>query len=149
VHSPIGNRCALRSNDIRKLFKEFLDNDERFLKFTDSVQEVKGRLYFWQEGIWEDFTNQYPNVSRDFADIVTIFRYCQLHDVELLSEKTKVFHGNMDYCSRQLAIEAKKFPCHGRRTISSEGGSMPDYVTRWYCPICRSNYDSWCKNRLR
>lgn len=133
---------------LRRAFSAFL-GEERYRKFFRQGLK-RGKLRFWQELEWKNFTEAHPEFSIDFEELVKVLRYCVLHEEELQPDTVGVFRGCRDFTREYELALVERFPYASNDEWSTEG--MPfegGRVDVWFCPACRSAKAAWLAKRTR
>ena len=71
--------------ELRTAFRRFA-GEARFRKFVRAVSQAgpkKGRLFYWQERLWNKFVSTVPEASKTQDEILRAFSICDLHGCEL------------------------------------------------------------------
>ena len=120
---------------LRLAFSEFL-GDDRYRKFIS--QGFKPHLRYWQEKEWHNFVSANPEFDIPLADLEVALRICEIHGLDLQSEKAVLFHGSIDYAP-DFPDRSNHYPHAADRLISTEGLSPENFPTVvWYCSECRT-----------
>jgi len=75
----------LDADKIKTAFREFA-GDERYRKFVRAISQrcpEKGRLFFWQEQLWNEFSSAHPEDTTSQGEILRILRVCYIHNSDL------------------------------------------------------------------
>ncbi len=77
------SETSLPSDELRKLFREFVNDDARFRRFIKTCNETareNGQLTFWQRELWESFADSNSRFANlEFSGIVDAFYVCHVH----------------------------------------------------------------------
>ena len=77
----------MNTGELRASFRRFAGH-ERYTKFVRAVNRAcrsKGRLFFWQEQLWEEFAATTTDAPRTGADVMASLTVCDVHDCPLQS----------------------------------------------------------------
>ena len=69
------------TGDLKSQFLRFAGAD-RYRKFVRTINRgcgSKGRLLFWQQDLWDTFVSAVPQASENPVDVLTLFRFCDVH----------------------------------------------------------------------
>ena len=73
-------------NDIRDQFERFAPVERRirwYRTINGRTREI-GRLFWWQERLWESFVAEFPKYSAmEFQTVCDVFQFCYVHDDRL------------------------------------------------------------------
>jgi hypothetical protein len=131
----MGNAAALR-----EALAAFL-GEERYRKFVKQGV-AKGRLRFWQEEAWTQFTTTHPELDRSLEELAVALRVCWLHGAELLPGTAMVVDGQTHFDEGFLRTKATTFPCSGPAQVWYDG-CQSRRVNVWYCPECQRVEARW------
>ncbi len=128
--------------EIRIALRDFL-GEAQYQKFVQQGL-LRGRLRFWQEAVWAQFTARYPEYQVELEELATVLHICHLHGDELQADTATVFHGCVDYAPSYNEVRNRLFPWAALDIVSTEGRPCEvDAVTVWFCPACRVAYAMW------
>jgi hypothetical protein len=117
--------------EIRTAFRKFV-GEERFRKFVRAVSQrypEKGRLFFWQEQLWDKFVSTVAGVGAGQDEIPRAFCICDVHDCELEQPPTN-----------DALIEIRDTPEYGQALETL----FPLAVSRYFvCSRCRFDRQRW------
>lgn len=97
--TPTGydSEILLASEELRHQFRAFVNDDERFRKFIKSCNETareRGRLRFWQQELWESFTDSNTKFANlEISAVVNAFRVCHVHVTPLRRAEVPIRKG--------------------------------------------------------
>lgn len=75
------------ARELRASFRRFTGHD-RYTKFVRTLNRAcrsKGRLFFWQERLWEEFAATTPDAPRVGEEVMAALSVCDVHDCPLQS----------------------------------------------------------------
>ena len=143
------------TGDLKSRFLHFAGAD-RYRTFVRTINRTcrsKGRLLYWQQDLWDTFVSAVPQASENHVDVLTLFRFCDVHghplqpapndqnlteirdtpEAEQANEEIFPFAINADLICPECRVERERWIaanpelCHIlRRTTTYE-----DYCSRW------------------
>ena len=125
---------------VRQALAAFL-GPEKFQRLISSPLSTNGRLRFWQQSLWDEFTIANPSYA-DATDLLpAIFRYCILHDLDLLPDKISGTYGEIVHAPEYERDALRDFPYAAIGPWKTEGKLKVELtIDVWYCPKCREAY---------
>src|SRR5215218_4888141 len=118
-------------NEVRSSFRKF-SGEARFRQFVRAVSQScpkKGRIFYWQEKLWDEFISTNASAFTSEDDILEAFRICDVHGCELETPP-----------SEDSSAEIRDTPEYNEafRTL------FPLAASRyWVCPQCRVEHQRW------
>ena len=114
--------------------------DEKYRVF---LKHSSGRRHAWQEEMLGEFFESHPEHRLSDDQLEGALRICEIHGVDLQSEKAKVSFGCPDYTLEYLDDRDRLFPHAGLEPIEDTGDVD---TTIWYCSECRAvqmRHEKW------
>lgn len=130
----------MTNEKIRSEFEKFVGN-EKYKHFILTIYEafpLRKRLFFWQEQLLKDFTNEFDLEIIEFSKIHEIFNYCPVHNYQLKSDNVPIVDGNEINSKISYEREKELFPLANIIAPRDlERFSYPRKVDVVYCKKCR------------
>lgn len=129
---------AMHTNEIRAKFQQSIGL-EKYRKFVLALNALQAkRLAFWQEELWEPFRKQHELSARSFEEVRTLFRYCHIHDTELVEDAVPIVYGTPMPQSQPERDRVQALHPYSRTFIQGpcwvEEARIADV---YFCPECR------------
>ena len=126
--------------DIRKEFLKFV-GIEKYEHFVLTLYEsfpLRDKLFFWQEQLLSDFSNEFNITPISFENVHQIFNYCPIHEFELKKDTIPIIDGNNVVTKLSYKREKEFFPMANIDAPRDlERFDYPNYVDIVYCEKCR------------
>ena len=130
----------MNKHEIREKFEHHVGS-ERYRRFLVSVQHIttaNGRLKYWQEIAWKQFSAENGLPHMDFAEICSFFQYCEVHQCEFLPDQVEIVYGTMRPLHPAQEAEAARLYPHARTKVRGPCWvETPQVAAVSYCPQCR------------
>ena len=130
----------MTAQEIRKEFKESVGN-EKYNHFVLTLYEafpLRDRLFFWQEELLGNFSNEYNIEPISFENIHKIFNHCPIHNFELKNDSVLIIDVNEIVPKISYEKEKEIFPMSNMNAPRDlERFNYPKNVDVVYCEICR------------
>ena len=130
----------LTAEEIRKGFEKFVGN-EKYNQFVLTLYEafpLRDKLFFWQEQLLKDYSNEFNIEPIVFETVYEIFNHCPVHNYKLKNGNMPIVDGNkiVQRVSNERAKEP--FPmANFNAPRDLERFSYPKSVDVAYCEKCR------------
>jgi hypothetical protein len=126
---------------IREKFETFCGPTKfaRFLESFNKTARKRGRLAFFQEELWFEFTKQCPEFgSLEFEQLVPIFRVCHVHKVPLFDQEVPIVRGLHDvyYSQHHDKAESELFPYAAEFVLDSPAFESMQAISVDRCNEC-------------
>jgi hypothetical protein len=128
----------MHTSEIRAKFQQSIGL-EKYLKFVLALNALQAkRLTFWQEELWEPFREQHGLSARSFEDVRKLFRYCHIHDTELVEHAVPIVYGTPKPQSQPERDRVQAVHPYSRTFIQGPC-SVEEARTAnlYFCPECR------------
>lgn len=128
--------------ELRKRFREFVNEDARFRKFIETCNETareRGRLTFWQQELWESFTDSNAEFANlEFSAIVDAFYICHVHMTPLRRAEVSIRKGiwcetHTSEVEGQIGSDA---PYSTTYALDSDAWGDATHITVDHCDEC-------------
>ena len=127
-------------DQIRIEFKKFVGN-EKYNHFILTLYEafpLREKLFFWQEELLKNFSNEFDIEPILFENVHEIFNHCPIHDFELKKDNVKIVDGNDIIPKISYEREKELFPMANINAPRDlERFNYPKDVDVVYCEKCR------------
>lgn len=134
-------------------FQSFCGSEQyaRFLLVTNTRAIYKGRLLHWQDKLWRDFCDQYPEYSHlEQANLLKLFRICHIHDHPMLDDEVPAIYGYWHFPQDYLNAREQLFPLANMMHCGdSVELQQPASRQVQYCPACRDALIAWNADRTQ
>jgi|SRR5688572_3089260 len=128
------------AEQIRNAFKDFVGK-EKYVHFILTLYEafpLRDRLFFWQEQLLKDFSNEFGIKPIIIENIYQIFNHCPIHNYELKKDNVPIVDGNEITSNLPYQKEKDHFPMANLNAPRDLARSnYPKYVDVVYCKKCR------------
>src|SRR5262245_29494007 len=117
--------------EIRTEFKQFAGPERfrKFVRFVGNECRSKGRLFFWQEQLWNEFASKFPNARLSPEEILRVFCICDAHGCELGDLPPEAHSSKIRWTPEYDRAEETLFPLASGRHAR--------------CPQCQSERQRW------
>jgi hypothetical protein len=128
-------------HQIRDKFETFC-GPSKFTQFLESFNKTarkRGRLTFFQEKLWDEFTKKCPEFrSLEFEKLIPIFRICHVHKVPLIDQEVPIVRGLHDvhYSPQYETAASELFPYAGEFVLNSPAFESKQSLTIDRCNEC-------------
>lgn len=142
--------------DFRASFRRFAGHD-RYSKFVRAINRAcrsKGRLFFWQEQLWDEFATTIPDVPTSGNEVLAAFSVCDVHDCPLQSPPDdKPLAEIRDTPENELAYNALfPFAINGNLVCPQCRAAREKWIEEnaELCAVlrCKTTYEEYCSRRL-
>ncbi len=147
---------TMDTRELRTSFQRFAGFD-RYTKFVRAVNRAcrsKGRLFFWQEQLWDEFAATTPDAPRAGEQVMVAFSVCDVHDCPLqspvddtpLPEIRDTPECEVAYNTLfPFAINGELVCIQCRAARQKWIGENPEL---WRVLRCKTTYEDYCGRRL-
>ena len=138
VESDQTDGYSMQASETRTQFQQSIGL-QQYYKFVLALNAVHAkRLAFWQEELWEPFRKQHELSARSFEEVQTLFRYCHVHDAELVEDTVPIAYGTPAPQSQSDRNHVQTLHPYARTFVQGpcwvEEARMADV---YFCPECR------------
>jgi len=105
------------------------DRYKKFVVELNGRRQPKRRMFFWQEEMWNQVQELLGFRINDFATFTGLFRYCHVHDEELLPELVPVVYGTRQATGTYIEVMETEFLMQ-RKYFSAHAGKKPQLVVK-------------------
>lgn len=130
----------MTAEEIRVGFEKYVGS-EKYNYFVLTLYEafpLRSRLFFWQEQLLKEFTNEHDLDLIEFEDIHKIFNHCPVHNYVLKNDNVPIVDGNSINPNFSYEQEKEFSPMANINAPRDlERFSYPKSVDVLYCEKCR------------
>lgn len=119
---------------------------DRYKKFVVELNgrcQPKRRMFFWQEEMWNQVQELLGFRINDFATITGLFRYCHVHDQELLPELVPIVYGTRQATGAYIEVMESEFPYANEVFFGPCWQEAPTRREVYFCNACRAAKKLW------
>lgn len=130
----------MTTGEIRTSFEKYVGNDKynHFILTLYEAFPLRNRLFFWQEQLLKEFTNEYDLELIELRQAHKIFNHCPVHNYELKNDNVPIVDGNSISSNFSNEKEKEFFPmANVNAPRDLERFSYPKNVDVIYCDKCR------------
>ncbi len=139
----------MTKTEIREKFRNFIGNKtfQKFLTELNRIGPERTSLFYWQQKLWSEFENEFELEKAEFTTLLSYFRYCPVHNLELESELVAVVDGeSIDEEELTLIEFNSRFPFANYILYRRIGVDTIQEQKTYYCPQCRKVKQQLKKN---
>jgi hypothetical protein len=146
----------METAEIRTEFKRFAGAERfrKFVRFIGNECRGKGRLFFWQEQLWDEFTSKFADARLSPAQILRVFCVCDVHGCELEELPSDDPKGKIRWTPEYDQAKETLFPLGNGLYVSclrcqSEQQTWI-FENRDLCRIlrCKSSYEDYVRRHI-
>ena len=115
----------------------------RFLLALNGRCQGQGRLYFWQEVLWQKVEQQLGLQAADFTYISAVFRYCHVHNQELQPQMVPIVYGTYQGSGGYIEAKEQSFPYANEKFHGPCWQERPTKREVFFCQGCRESKSKW------
>ncbi len=147
---------TMDTRELQASFRRFAGH-ERYRKFVRAINRAcrsKGRLFFWQEQLWDEFAATIPDGLKTGNEVMAAFRVCDVHDCPLQSPPDdKPLVEIRDTPERELAYNTLfPFAINGNLVCLQCRTAREKWIEEnpELCSVLRykTTYEDYCSRRL-
>lgn len=119
---------------------------DRYKKFVAAMNgrcQYKGRMFFWQEEMWNVVQKQLNVRISDFNIISGLFRHCHVHGDDLQQERVKVVYGTRKMTGAYIEALESVFPYANEVYFGPCWQEPPSHQEVFFCEACREEKKRW------
>lgn len=119
---------------------------DRYKKFVAALNgrcQSKGRMFFWQDEMWEEVQKQLKVRISDFKVISELFRHCHVHGDDLEQELVRVVYGTRKLTGAYIEAMESIFPYANEVYFGPCWKEPPNHREVFFCNGCREGKKRW------
>lgn len=129
----------MKLEKIRTSFQEHL-GQEKFIKFFDAFHtncRHPKRLMYWQQKVWDEFSELHSVGLNTFEEIKAVFMFCRVHQQELQSDVVEIIYGTMRVVREEYEQQQRLYPFSNEYSFGGCQRLEKKSQRVDFCPVCR------------
>jgi hypothetical protein len=126
-----------------------LVGEKEYRKFVAALNgrcNTKGRMFFWQETMWDSVQKQLGVHIEDFRTIQSFFQHCHVHGNDLEHDVVPIQYGTWKFSGKFVEAQETLFP-HANDVVYGPCCEEPPRAREvFFCRECRTAKKRWAAN---